>query len=200
MHLDDAIRRRRMVRAFTAAPVDEPTLLGLLDLARRAPAAGNTDAVDFVVLVGPTETARYWDVTLPADRRAGFRWPGLLAAPALVLVVVRPAAYPERYAEADKAGTGLGAGLPAWPVPYWWVDAGAVVQNLLLLLTAHDLGGCFFGVFEHEPAVRAALGVPDDRRLVGAVALGHPAGDDAPGRSAGRGRPELGSVVHRGRW
>jgi nitroreductase len=41
----------------------------LIDLARRAPSAGNTQACAFVVLEGD-ETARLWDVTLPAPRRA----------------------------------------------------------------------------------------------------------------------------------
>jgi hypothetical protein len=43
--------------------------------------------------------------------------------------------------------------------------------------------------------------VPGDRRLIGAVALGHPAADDRPSGSA-RTRPRrpLDQVVHRGRW
>ena len=85
-------------------------------------------------------------------------------------------------------------------MPYWWVDGGAVVQNLLLAATAAGLGACLFGQFAHEAAVRAAFGVPDDRRALGTVALGWPAEADDPGRSAGRARPALDVVVHRGRW
>jgi nitroreductase len=61
------------------------------------------------------------------------------------------------------------------------------------------LGACFFGVFDHEAAVLAALGVPDGWRAVGTVALGHPA-DDEPGRSSSRPRPSLGEVIHRNHW
>ena len=143
------------------------------------------------------EVDRYWETTL-ADA-ASFRWQGLLAAPVLVIPYVRPEAYSDRYAEHDKVATGLGAGADAWPTPYWWVDGGAAVQNLLLAVTAAGLGACLFGQFDHEAAVRAAFGVPDDRRAIGTVALGHPA-PDAPGRSAGRRRPALDDIVHRGRW
>jgi nitroreductase len=64
------------------------------------------------------------------------------------------------------------------------------------------LGACLFGLFEHEAAVLAALGVPDGWRAVGTVAIGHPAPDaDAqPGRSASRGRRPLDEVLHRGGW
>lgn len=199
MELSDAVRRRRMVRAFTAAPVDPAAVDHLIDLARRAPSAGHSQGWAFVVLEGAEQTARYWDVTLPADRRPGFRWPGLVAAPVLVVALVRPEAWVDRYAEADKASTGLGAGAGEWPVPYWWVDGGMAVEHLLLGAVEAGLGACFFGVFDHEAAVLTALGVPDGWRAVGTVALGHPAPDE-PGRSAARGRRPLADVLHRNGW
>jgi nitroreductase len=56
-------------------------------------------------------------------------------------------------------------------------------------------------VFSGAEALLRDLGVPADRRLVGAVALGYPAADDRPGGSATtRPRRPLDEVVHRGRW
>lgn len=190
---------RRMVRDFTDHPVPDDLVDRLLDLARRAPSAGNTRPWSFLVL-RDGDVTRYWETTMPDPAaRSRFRWQGLLRAPVLVVPYVRPADYADRYAEADKAGTGLGEGVEAWPVPYWWVDGGAVVQNLLLAVTSAGLGACFFGQFEHEAAVRTVFGVPDGQRALGTVAIGWPAPDD-PGRSAGRPRPRLGDIVHRGRW
>lgn len=188
-----------MVRAFTADPVDPAVVDHLCDLARRAPSAGNSQAVAFLVLDDVAATDRYWSATLTPERRRSFRWPGLLAAPVLVVVSTRPDTYVARYAEPDKAATGLGVAPEAWPVPYWWVDAGAAAEHLLLGAVDAGLGACLFGLFEHEAAVAAAFGVPADRRLVGTIALGHPAPDD-PGRSAARPRPPLHEVVHRTRW
>jgi nitroreductase len=188
-----------MVRAFTDDPVQPGVVDALIDLARRAPSAGNSQGWAFVVLEGPEQTARYWDVTLPPDRRAGFRWPGLVTAPVLVVALVRPDAWVERYAEPDKATVGLGAGTSGWSVPYWWVDGGMAVEHLLLGAVDAGLGACFFGLFDHEAAVLAALAVPDGWRALGTVAVGHPAPDE-PGRSATRGRRPLAVVLHRGGW
>jgi len=188
-----------MVRAFTDEPVEPDVADGLIDLARRAPSAGNSQGSAFVVLSGPSETSRYWDVALPADRRVGFRWSGLVAAPVLIVVVVRPETWVERYREPDKVATGLGASAEAWAVPYWWVDGGMAVEHLLLGAVDAGLGACFFGLFEHEAAVLTALGVPGGWRAVGTVAVGH-AANDAPGRSARRERRLLSEVVHRGGW
>ncbi|NNE94498.1 MAG: nitroreductase family protein [Acidimicrobiales bacterium] len=200
MEFERALRVRRMVRAFRDQPIPGADLAEMLDLARKAPSAGQTASTEFVVLTG-TDRRRYWDTTLPGDRRTAFSFPALIEAGALVLLLTRPDAYRERYAEPDKARTGLGAGVEAWPVPFWWVDAGAVAQNLLLIATNRGLGACLFGTFDHETAVRDEFEIPPDRRIVAVIALGYPDhGKHAEGRSARRGRPDAASIIHWGNW
>src|SRR5918994_1271683 len=159
-----------MVRAFESRLVPPELVDRLLDLARRAPSAGNTQPWAFVVLEG--DAAReLWNVTLDAERRASFRWQRLLDAPVVVLALVSPDAYVERYGEPDKRATGLGAGQSAWPVPYWWVDGGMAVQTLLLAATDAGLGALFYGLFDHEGPVLDRVGVPPRWRGLGAVEL-----------------------------
>ena len=109
MEFEHAVRRRRMVRSFTGEPLAPGTVDEICDLARRAPTAGNAAGVEFLVLEGD-DAAAYWDVTLPPERRDGFAWPGLLAAPVLVVVWANLGGYLHRYRQPDKSGTGLGAG------------------------------------------------------------------------------------------
>jgi nitroreductase len=199
MELHDALARRHMVRAYRADPIDADVLERVLGAAVAAPSAGNTGGFDLIVLEGPEQTARYWDTTLAPERRAGFPWPGLLDAPVLVVVCVDPGAYVERYGEPDKVHTGLGAAGDDWPVPYWFVDGGMAIMALLLAATDAGLGALFFGIFGHEPALAAELGVPAGRRLAGTIALGHPA-PDRPSRSGTRGRRDPAAIVHRGTW
>ena len=189
-----------MVRSFDPRAVPADVLERVLDLAIRVPAAGNTQGLDLVVLEG-AETARYWDVTLSETARLAFPWPGLLLAPVLLIPVGSPEAYVRRYAEPDKARTGLGDGVEAWPVPYWYVDSAFSAMVTLLAAVDEGLGACFFGQFEHEPAVKAALGIPADRRCVGTIALGYASADgDRRSFSAARPRRSLDDVVHRGGW
>lgn len=200
MELQDAIRRRHMVRAFSTEPIDAEALDALLDLARRAPSAGNTSAAGFVVLDRPELVARYWDLTMPGSaedgKRATFRWQQLLDAPALVLVTTNPQLYLDRYAEPDKAKTGRGGSADRWPVPYWWVDVGTVIQNLLLLATEAGFGACLFGPFDHEPAIAEAFGITKPTRIAATIAIGHPL-PDQPGRSASRPRAPIDAVIRR---
>ncbi len=199
MELSRAVTTRRMVRAFEDRPLPAGTLDRLLTLATHAPSAGFAQGWAFVVLEGADETARYWDVTLPPDRRAGFAWPDLLAAPALIIPLADPDAYVARYAEPDKATSGLGRSPDDWPVPYWLIDTAMSAMLVLLGAVDAELGALFFGIFDREAALMAALGVPDRYRPIGTIAVGYPA-PDHPSRSASRGRRSIDEVVHRGGW
>ena len=189
-----------MCRDYTGAPIDDPVLTQVLRAAFRGPAAGNTAALELLVL-SDDQVEHYWDVTLPAERRATFEWPGLLRAPVLVVPVVDPGAYVERYSLPDKSSTGLGETEDAWSLPYWYVDGGAGVMAMLLAAEAEGLGALLFGQFDHEVAVAETFGVPTGRRALGTVALGWPApGGRSPSSSARRGRPDPADLVHRQRW
>ena len=188
------LRKRRMVRSFEARPLDPEVVEGILHAGLRGPTAGHSQAVDLLVLAGPAQTARYWDAALPAGPlRAGFPWPGLLAAPLLVVVVSSEAAYRRRYAEPDKAAGSL-------EVPWWHVDAAFAA--LLLQLAAIDAGlGALFFAAHRVPALRAAFAIPDQWAPVGTVAIGHPAPADRPSSSvATRRRRPAAEALHRGGW
>lgn len=206
----DVVYGRRMCRSFDASALDRTIVDRLLLAAQRAPAAGNTQGWQFLVLDDPDAVARYWDATLPQTRRARFPWPGLLRAPVLVVPCADASAYVSRYGEADKAQrvaasstekVALASSAAAWTVPYWMVDTAMATMTLLLGAVDAGLGACFFGQFEHEAAVRAAFDIPAALQPIGTVALGRPDHADRSSRSARqRPRPPLDQVVHRGRW
>lgn len=188
-----------MVRAFEPRAVPAEILDRVLDLARRVPAAGNTQGLDLVVLEG-AQTSLYWDASLPLEVRDGFPWPRLLDAPVLIIPIGDPDAYVTRYAEDDKLRTGLGEGVDAWSVPYWFVDTAFAAMVAMLAAVDEGLGALFFGQFDHEPAIKRALGIPADRRPIGTIALGYAADEQRPSASASRPRRPFDEVIHRGGW
>lgn len=200
MEFEDVVRARRMVRSYTDEPVDAALIDALIDLARRAPSAGKSQGTHWIVLEGPAQTARYWDTTLPTERRASFPWPGLLHAPVIVVPVADEAAYLDRYSEADKRRSGLGAETSAWAVPYWQIDTAMATMTLLHAAVDRGLGALFFGIFDHTEAVCAEFGLPASARPIGAVTIGWPSDSDRKSKSAQRPRLPLDSVLHRGGW
>jgi nitroreductase len=189
-----------MTRAFSGKPVDQSVISSIVDLASRAPSAGKTQGWHLVVLQGP-DVAKFWDDTLPADRRESFRFKKLLDAPIIALPFADPDAYVERYSLPDKEQTGLGSGVDAWATPYWTVDTSFAVMTLLH--AAHDLGlgALFFAVFNGENELRSRLEIPEHLQLLGAIAIGWPlAEESAGGASAQRPRRKPDEIIHHSKW
>ena len=195
MELRDAVRRRRMVRNYTEAPVDPDAVERIVDAGRRAPSAGNTQGQSFVVVTDPHRRRRIAELSdEPAYVAMGFD-PWISRAPVHIVVCVSEEAYRARYREPDKSPDGTDID---WPVPYWWVDAGASMMLLLLAAVDEGLAAGFLG--SHTmPELERFLGLPDDVRAIGVVTVGHPAADRRSG-SLDRGRRPLESVVHREEW
>jgi nitroreductase len=195
----DVVRKRKMVHVFEQRPVDPAVLDRLLDIARRGPSAGFSQGTDFLVLDQPKALAQFWALTtdpaFPADPDQ------LASAPTVVVVALSDAArYLERYSRPDKIAFGLDTA-DAWAVPFW--DTDTAMAGMLLLLAAVDagLGGWYFGISYGEAAVRAAFAIPDDRRIVGVIGIGHPGVDETPQGSAhSLQRRPLDEMVHRNRW
>lgn len=195
MEFAEALQRRRSTRSFLDTPVEQQLIREVLAASLRAPSAGNTWALSMLVLTqGARE--RYWSTTMSPSVRSRFRWQGLFNAPVLIVVMTDPQRYPQRYSEPDKVSTGLGDGSHAWPIPYWYVDAGAAIQSMLLCAGAVGLDSLLFGAFGHEPALKRQFEIDPHQRIVGVIALGY--GDDSSrlaGRSASRVRPPLQDFV-----
>jgi FMN reductase [NAD(P)H] len=118
-----------------------------------------------------------------------------------VLVCTREDDYHDRYRKADKLVDG---GEIEWPVPFWFVDAGAALMLLLLAAIDDGLAAGVSGV-PHPVAdrLRAAFGVPAEVTVVALVTIGTAAPD--PGWSAvtsrrTQPRRDAESVVRWERW
>lgn len=191
MEFSEAIRRRRMVRHYQPVPLTQQTVADLVDLARHSPSAGNAQGVSVVAVTRPELRAAV--ASLAGEARylqRGFQ-PWLSSAPVLLVLCVSQEAYRQRYREPDKHQT-------AWPVPYWWVDAGAVLENLLLAAVDAGLAAGFLGAHRLS-GIEEVLGIPAEISVVGVVTLGH-AGPDRVSGSLRRGRRPLEEQLHWERW
>lgn len=187
-----------MVRSFQSTPIDESLIFDCVDLARRAPSAGKSQGWDLLLLTG-AETARYWDITLPVEKRDSFAFPHLLHAPCLALSLSNPQAYLARYSEADKEKSKLGESTHSWVAPYWTIDASFSTMTFLLALHDRGLGALFFA-HSQENQLRAEFKIPEHVEILGVIAFGFAEGTERPGRSAARPRRDVTEIVHRSNW
>jgi FMN reductase [NAD(P)H] len=177
----ELLPHRRMVRHYRPDRVPLEVVRRIAETVRRAPSAGYSQGQRLLVVTeeaGRAEIARIlgdagW--TAPDDRE-----PWLESAPVHVLVCTREDDYHERYRRPDKLQDGEEID---WPVPYWFVDAGAALMLLLLAAIDEGLAAGVSGVPRDAAAgLRTSFGIPDDVSLVALVTIGAAAPD--PGWSA----------------
>lgn len=196
MEFSEVLARRRMVRNYSNEPVEPAALERIATAALRAPSAGNSQAIGVVVV---TDTGLRRQIAEIADEpeyvEAGFD-PWISAAPAHIVISVSEKVYRDRYSEPDKRledGSTI-----EWPVPYWWVDAGAALMAVLLQTVDERLAAGFLGVHS-LPDLAVLLEIPSHFTPIGVVTVGHPAPDRRSG-SLDRPRKTADDVIFTNRW
>ena len=196
MEFGEVIRRRRMVRNYQPRPVSPEAVERIVAAGLSAPSAGYSQGQSLIVVTdAPTRTqiARLADE--PRYLEHGFE-PWLSGAPVHIVVCVSAEAYHRRYREPDKPPADpLGT---SWPVPYWWVDAGAALMAILLAAVDESLAAGFLGAHA-VPGLSGLLDIPNDIAPVGVVTIGYPAPDRRSG-SLARGKRPRSETVHHQRW
>ncbi len=198
MQFPDVVRKRRMVRHFTSDRVDPSTITRILQLALHAPSAGFTQGQSFVVVTRPDLKKRIAQLAGEKEYVTSGFHSFISEAPVLIVPCTSEAAYHRRYQEPDKIredGSEI-----AWPVPYWYMDAGCSVMIVLLAAVNEGLAAAFAGI----PAPQfqdfcALLHLPQDVVPVGVIPIGHPA-PDVPSPSLKRGRRPRREVIHYEQW
>jgi nitroreductase len=196
MDFADVLRRRKAVRSYLTDPVPRGTLERIVARGRKIPSAGHSQGLRLVVVTDQQARERIAELGGEEHYVEMGMEPWMSRAPAHVVVAVREDDYHDRYREADKL-TDEGDEM-VWPVPYWFIDAGAAL--MLLWLAALDEGfACgVFGTHEWD-ALRELLGMPEDVTPIAVLTIGKPGSETVPG-SAKRGWKPIDEVVHWERW
>ena len=202
MEFQELLPRRRMVRHYRDVPVAREAVERIVATVRRAPSAGYSQGQRLLVVTEEAGRAEVSRILGDAGWTASNdREPWLESAPVHVLVCTREDDYHDRYRMPDKLADGEEID---WPVPYWFVDAGACLMLLLLAAIDEGLAAGVTGAPRDAAAeLRDAFGIPADVTVVALVTIGVAAPD--PGWSAltsRRTQPRLPSaeVVRWERW
>ena len=181
MNVEEAIRSRRSVRAFTDEPVPQETIQRILELSQRAPSGTNTQPWHTYVCTGAVRDAIVRDVSemfdksdLHRDRRRGVGW-GLYN---LVGIEKGDRAGGMKQAKRNycffDAPVGLFFTTDAYLARGSWFDVGLYMQTVMLAARGEGLHTCpqaAWIVFQ-EP-VRHHLNIPDDQVLVSGLSMGY---------------------------
>jgi nitroreductase len=173
MDFIDVVMKRRAVRRFEEGGVDREVIERIARLAQRAPSGGFSQGQRLVVVTDPERRREVARICGEEFYEADFgRWISECAAQ--FVPCVSEEIYHRRYREPDKVDDD-GEEM-TWPVPYWFVDIGATMQNIWLAAVNEGLGCGFVGTDDLD-ALRNALGVPAEFTPIGVMPVGRPLPD-----------------------
>jgi nitroreductase len=191
-----------MHRAFLPEPVPDESIERIVGTIRRAPSAGFSQGQSLVVVTGPDMRRRVAEAFDEESYVASGSAPFISTAPLQIVVCADESKYHERYTESDKLKVTGGVEV-SWTMPYWFVDAGALMMLILLAAIDEGLASAFVGHPEQKPIFDKLLGLPPEVVPIGLALIGKPTEDPfaerGTSRVASRRRP-LDDVVHRERW
>ncbi len=152
MDVFEAIEKRRSVRVCQNKPVAEEKLRKILEAARLAPSARNSQAYKLVVVKNEKIRKKIASEATSESFIGG--------AP---VIIVALALDPEYI---------MPGGVPAYPV-----DIAIAVDHITLAAVEEGLGSCWIGAF-HQKRIKEILSIPERYRVVVLLSLGYPA--DSP--------------------
>lgn len=193
MEFYETVFKRRSVRSFREDPIPEESLNRVLEAARWAPSAGNTQPWRFIIVteacvkrriagVCTRYSRRHWEEFPPEVARylaaRGGSWDksSMTRVPVLIAVCYR---LPEGMRRELVLGS-------VW----------AAIENMLLAATAEGLGSCIYTFYnaEEEDEIKRLLHVPESYGIAAMIQLGYAAAQPPPARKP------LEEIVHRERF
>lgn len=179
MTFDEIILNRRSVRDYDDRPVPAPHVTALIEAARWAPSACNSQTWRFIAVTGKDRIQRICGEGMrPIINNKWMRQAPLVIVACSKLDVL-----------ANRIGSGISG------IEYYAIDLGIAVEHLVLKATELGLGTCWVGWF-NEPKLKEILHIPPQVRAMAIISVGY--AKDAPPKK--RARRKLGEILYAEEW
>jgi len=186
--VSEAMQQRRSTRSFEQKPVPDSMIIEMLEAARGAPSASNSQPWRFIVVTDVEEKKEL--------RSLCFNQAFIEQAGVVFIVCADLSSYSgdtamKRRQEAFDAGVFPASAVndPIFQrpmdttefVPEMFITPATAntfiaTEHLVLMATALGLGSCWVGAISDREAIKKMLGIPDNILLLGLVTVGYPKG------------------------
>ena len=185
-----------MHRAFLPDALPREQVARVAAAIRHSPSGGFSQGGSIVVVTdAAARLAIARAFTDDAEGDGGY----IAVAPVHLVISADESLYHARYNERDKLAATGGVEI-TWPVPYWFVDAGALMMAVLMAAIDEGLASAFIGHPRQKEILDGLLGLPPEVVPIGVALIGRPAeAPDIGSRLRVRRRAE-GALVHWERW
>ena len=201
------IQDRRSIREYSPEPVSDQDLDMILEAARQAPSGENAQPWRYVVVKDPATRKKLGAL---AGGASGRRFTAEFVTNKMQERFASLEDEAKKKAAFEKLTSGQVSAFLAdapvsivvvgrkdvWDLPY---DTSAAIENILLMVTALDLGACWVIApcidIRDEERLKDLLGLPEGIKAVSIISIGHPTRPHRP-----RPRLPIKEIVFRETW
>src|SRR5512137_863102 len=201
------IQDRRSIRDYTAEPVSEKDIALILEAARLAPSGENAQPWRYVVVKDPATRKKLGAL---AGGGSGRRFTAEFVTKKMQERFTSLEDEAKKKAAFDKLTSGKVSAFLAdapvdlvvcgkkdvWDLPF---DTSAAIENILLMVTALNLGACWVIApcidIRDEERIKGLLSIPEGFKAVSIISIGHPTRPHRP-----RPRMALKDLVFDEKW
>lgn len=170
MDIKKAIDLRKSIRKYQDKQIPEEIIKDLLDAARRAPSAKNTQSHKYFVVKDK-------EMINKLKEHNAFKQPFVYDAPLIIICCANPKQYPKRVDVDDS------------PENYALIDLS--IASSFLVLRATELGlGTVFVAWVYRDRIKKILNIPEEYIIPFVLPIGYPAEDPKP-----KARKELNEII-----
>jgi nitroreductase len=186
------IQDRRSIREFTEEPVSDQDLDMILEAARQAPSGENAQPWRFIIVKDEGMRKKMGAI---AGGGSGRRFTAEFVTKKMQERFANLQDEAKRQAAFQKLTSGQVSAFMAdapvnivvcgkkdvWDMPY---DTSAAIENILLMITALDLGACWVIApcidIRDEEHIKELLNIPEGYKAVSILSVGHPSRPHKP--------------------
>jgi len=159
MDVEKAIDIRKSIRKYQDKQVSQEIIIKLLDAARKAPSAHNTQSHKYFI-VKDEETMKKF------KKANAFKQPFVYDAPLIIICCSNPSLYPKPIEVDDKSEN--------------YAHEDLSIASSFLVLQATELGlGTVFVAWMHREKIKKILKLPKNYIIPFAILIGYPAEEPA---------------------
>jgi nitroreductase len=172
----EIIKRRHSVRSYLDRPIEEEKLLTVLEAARLAPSASNSQPWHFYIVRDKDKIAALAGKMPLGSQLIANSF--IAQAPVVVVATAGPLSFLSRIASfvVNKK--------------WYYLDLGIALEHMVLTACELGLGSCWIGWFD-QAKVKQLLALPEGEEVIALLPLGYPSDPAVPPKN----RKELKAIV-----
>lgn len=160
MNVKDAINLRKSIRKYQDKPIPKEIILDILDSARKAPSAKNTQSHRYFII-------NEEKVKDELKKHGVFKQPFVYEAPAIIVCCADPTQYPKS-TDVDED-----------PNNYARIDLSIAASFMVLRATELGLGSVFVA-WIYRDMIKKVLNIPENYIVPFVIPIGYPAENPIP--------------------